>query len=39
MPQADLLAQLESQQEGLSSDEARRRLISYGANMLMAGDN
>jgi len=29
-----LLARLESQQEGLSSKEARRRLINYGANML-----
>ncbi|MCX5845485.1 MAG: magnesium-translocating P-type ATPase [Deltaproteobacteria bacterium] len=34
IPQADLLAQLETRQEGLSSEEARRRLISYGANLL-----
>ncbi len=34
IPQADLLTQLESQQEGLSSEEARRRLINYGANLL-----
>ena len=34
IPQADLLAQLETRQEGLSSEEARQRLISYGANLL-----
>jgi Mg2+-importing ATPase len=34
VPGADLLAQLESQQEGLSSEEARQRLINYGANRL-----
>jgi Mg2+-importing ATPase len=34
IPQADLLAQLETRQEGLSSEEARRRLISYGVNLL-----
>ena len=34
MPKADLLNQLESQQEGLSSEEARRRLANYGANLL-----
>ena len=32
--QTDLLAQLDTRQEGLSSEEARRRLISYGANLL-----
>ena len=34
VPEADLLSQLETQQEGLSSEEARRRLINYGANLL-----
>ena len=34
IPQADLMAQLETRQEGLSSEEARRRLISYGVNLL-----
>ncbi|HVO66298.1 MAG TPA: magnesium-translocating P-type ATPase [Syntrophales bacterium] len=34
IPKADLLVQLASQQEGLSSDEAKRRLINYGANLL-----
>jgi len=34
IPPADLLAQLESQQEGLSSEEARRRLSHFGANLL-----
>ena len=32
--EADLLARLESHPEGLSSQEARRRLIHYGANLL-----
>jgi Mg2+-importing ATPase len=30
----DLLTQLETQPEGLSSEEAKRRLISFGANLL-----
>ena len=34
IPQADLLARLESQPEGLSSEEARRRLIRFGVNLL-----
>ena len=34
IPKADLLVQLESQEEGLSSEEARRRLVNYGANLL-----
>ncbi len=34
VPQADLLAQLETRQEGLESAEARRQLINYGANLL-----
>jgi Mg2+-importing ATPase len=34
VPGADLLAQLESQPDGLSSEEARQRLINYGANRL-----
>jgi Mg2+-importing ATPase len=34
IPQVDLLAQLETRQEGLSSEEARHRLITYGANLL-----
>ncbi len=34
IPQTALLAQLESHQEGLSSEDARRRLIAYGANLL-----
>jgi Mg2+-importing ATPase len=34
IPQADLLSQLETRQEGLSSEEARQRLIRYGANLL-----
>ena len=34
VPPADLLAQLESQQEGLSGEEARRRLSHFGANLL-----
>jgi Mg2+-importing ATPase len=33
-PPADLLTQLETQREGLKSEEARRRLIIYGANLL-----
>jgi Mg2+-importing ATPase len=34
MPPTDLLTQLETQPEGLSSEEAKRRLIRYGANLL-----
>jgi len=34
MPEADLLAQLESQQDGLTGDEAKRRLLIYGASRL-----
>lgn len=34
IPHADLLAQLESQQEGLGSEETRQRLVNYGANLL-----
>jgi Mg2+-importing ATPase len=34
IPQTDLLAQLDTRQEGLSSEEARQRLVSYGANLL-----
>ena len=34
MPPTDLLTQLETRQEGLSSEEAKRRLIIYGANLL-----
>lgn len=34
MPPTDLLRQLETRPEGLSSEEAKRRLISYGANLL-----
>lgn len=34
MPPADLLALLETRQEGLGSTEAKRRLIRYGANLL-----
>jgi Mg2+-importing ATPase len=31
---ADLLTQLETRQEGLNSEEAKRRLVSFGANLL-----
>jgi len=34
IPKADLLAKLGSQQEGLNNEEARRRLVNYGANLL-----
>ena len=34
MHPTDLLTQLETRQEGLSSAEAKRRLIRYGANLL-----
>lgn len=34
IPQTDLLTQLDTRQEGLSNEDARRRLISYGANLL-----
>jgi P-type Mg2+ transporter len=34
IPPTDLLTQLETLQEGLSSEEATRRRISYGANLL-----
>ncbi len=34
IPQTDLLTQLETRPEGLSGEEARRRLIRYGANLL-----
>ena len=33
MPTTDLLTQLETRPEGLSSGEAKRRLVSYGANL------
>ena len=33
-PQSDLLAQLNAKMEGLSSAEAKQRLIQYGANLL-----
>ncbi|MGD0276638.1 MAG: magnesium-translocating P-type ATPase [Syntrophales bacterium] len=32
--QSDLLTQLDTRKEGLSSEEARQRLIQYGANLL-----
>ena len=34
MPPTDLLTQLETRSEGLSGEEAMRRLVSYGANLL-----
>ncbi|MGV8057917.1 MAG: magnesium-translocating P-type ATPase [Smithellaceae bacterium] len=34
IPQPDLLAQLNAKMEGLSSAEAKERLIKYGANLL-----
>src|SRR5450759_1635008 len=34
IPQLDLLTQLNAQKEGLSSEEAKQRLIQYGANLL-----
>lgn len=34
IPQADLLAGLNAGPEGLSDEDAKRRLISYGANLL-----
>ncbi len=34
IPQAEMLAALDTRQEGLESGEAKRRLISYGANLL-----
>ena len=34
IPQSDILAQLNARKEGLSSEEARQRLIEYGANLL-----
>jgi Mg2+-importing ATPase len=34
VPPADLLTQLETQPEGLSGDEGKRRLIHYGVNLL-----
>ncbi|HVO66650.1 MAG TPA: magnesium-translocating P-type ATPase [Syntrophales bacterium] len=34
IPQAEVLAGLDTRQEGLENDEARRRLINYGANLL-----
>jgi len=34
IPPTDLLTQLETQPEGLSGEEAKRRLIRYGANLL-----
>ena len=34
IPQLDLLAQLNANKEGLSSEESRKRLIQYGANLL-----
>jgi P-type Mg2+ transporter len=34
IPQTDLLTGLDARQEGLSSEDAKRRLISYGANLL-----
>ena len=34
IPELDLLTQLDTQKEGLSSEEAKQRLIRYGANLL-----
>jgi Mg2+-importing ATPase len=34
IPQPDLLTQLNAKQEGLSTEEAKKRLIQYGANLL-----
>jgi len=34
VPRGDLLIQLETQENGLSLPEARRRLVAYGANLL-----
>jgi P-type Mg2+ transporter len=34
IPRTDLLAGLDTRPEGLSSEDAKRRLISYGANLL-----
>ncbi len=34
IPPTDLLTQLETRPEGLSSEEAKRRLVSFGANLL-----
>ena len=34
IPRPDLLTQLEAKKEGLSSEEAKQRLIQYGANLL-----
>jgi Mg2+-importing ATPase len=34
IPPTDLLTQLETRQEGLGSEEAKRRLVSFGANLL-----
>jgi Mg2+-importing ATPase len=34
VPQSDLLTQLNAKMEGLSAEEAKQRLIQYGANLL-----
>jgi Mg2+-importing ATPase len=34
IPAPDLLAQLDTQQKGLSSEESSQRLLHYGANLL-----
>ncbi len=34
IPQTDLLTRLDTRQEGLSGEDAKRRLINYGANLL-----
>jgi len=34
IPQTELLTQLDTRQEGLSNEDAKQRLISYGANLL-----
>ena len=34
IPQPDLLTQLNAKQEGLSTEEAKKRLMQYGANLL-----
>ena len=39
MPPAELLRHLNTTSDGLSVEEARRRLVEYGANRLRAGSN
>lgn len=34
IPQADLLAGLDTRREGLTDEDAKRRLTTYGANLL-----